>query len=70
MNTEDYCQTPEMMCPVMAVRAVHEAYLQLAAIQKEGCAPQFDNRPAMRSCAEVLRDAGHPGFQDPANPTP
>lgn len=62
METERYCTKLESLSRVDAIRAIHQAYLQLAALDHNvDCAP-YDNAPALAALRNVLRDAGHPGF--------
>jgi len=60
MHTDIYCTTLESLDRVKAIRAIHQAYLQLRAIGPR--IEDFDNDPAMAVLSDCLKDAGHPGF--------
>jgi len=62
METERYCATLEQVNPVESIRAIHQAYLQLIALDSNVDCEHFDNKPALIALAYVLRTAGHPGF--------
>ena len=62
MDTERYCTTLENINPTSAIRAIHQAYLQIAALDTNVDCGEFDNAPALKALADVLKDAGHPGF--------
>lgn len=62
MHSELYCATLDNLDPAKAVRALHEAYLQLTALTANvDCGP-YDTTPALHSLADCLQDAGHIGF--------
>ena len=69
MHTEVYCPDLDKVSRVDLIRAVHEAKMQLAAIsdpttlQVDVDGRVFDNAPAIRSCVDCLRAAGHPGYR-------
>ena len=67
-HTDLYCKSLSELSPVEAIRAIHAAYLQLAAATGEVVASKLDHRPAMSALAACLRAAGHPGFQPGRNP--
>lgn len=68
-HTELHCPTLAALDPVKAIRAIHHAYLQLAANTRElPAASNLDNRPSMKALADCLAEAGHPGFK--ARPEP
>ena len=59
-NIYIYCDTLERLDPVKAVRAIHQAWLQMRALDANiDCAP-YDNAPALQALHDCLRDAGHP----------
>ena len=67
MDTEQYCKQLHALDPVDAIRAIHEAYLQLKAMSDSKgrvCVDgqTYDNKPALRSLRKCLQDAGHIGF--------
>lgn len=66
MHTEIYCTRLDALDPVQAIRAIHEAYLQLAATMGAAAAESFDNIPAAQSLAACLKAAGHMGFDPTA----
>ena len=71
MHTELYCTTLDELDPVQAIRAIHEAWAQLAAVSPYSITEGFDNAPAMASLAACLRAAGHSGFiEDPPHSGP
>jgi hypothetical protein len=59
MDTERYCTKLWKLERVDAIRAIQQAYLQLAHIQQYGC-EGTDNKPAMNALLKCLRQAGHP----------
>jgi len=65
MHTEKYCKTLDRVDPVAAIRAIHEALLQLMAVQKMGVCEDLDNWPAIASLSACLKDAGHIAFVVP-----
>lgn len=62
MDTERYCPRLDALDHVAAIRAIHQAYLQLAATADAASEESFDNGPAMAALADVLKACGHPGF--------
>lgn len=64
MHTEIYCEKLDNMDNVKAIRAIHQAWLQLQALGEtvdgEDCT--YNNAPVIAALAEVLADAGHVGF--------
>lgn len=62
MHTELYCPTLADLDLVKAIRAIHQAHLQLAALWANVDCEYFDNGPALAALAECLSDAGHPDF--------
>lgn len=66
MQTETYCTALDNLDRVKAVRAIHQAYLQLAALMPAATAEGYDNAPAARALVECLQDAGHIGFSPKA----
>lgn len=60
MHTERYCQTLDNLDRTKAVRAIHQALLQLAAHERG--ADSLDNRQAIADLRDCLKDAGHMGF--------
>jgi len=62
MHTELYCDKLDELVPTKAIRAIHQAHIQLAAMARLAAAEGFDNKPALQALAECLRDAGHIGF--------
>jgi hypothetical protein len=63
MATEGYCDHLHRLHPAKAIRAIHEAYLQLFAVTANCDVTPYDCSPALASLRACLRDAGHPGFQ-------
>ena len=70
MHTDLYCDSLDSLDRATAVRAIHEAWLQLAAIghRAEIGGTTFDNVPALHALANCLHEAGHIGF--PTKPEP
>lgn len=69
MHTEIFCNNLDKLDKVKAIRAVHQAYLQLAAIDAIVESDEnimFANGPVIARLAEVLADAGHPAFDGEA----
>ena len=62
MTTEDYCPALPALDRVKAIRAIHQAWLQLSALTDNVDCEHFDNAPALQALAACLADAGHPGF--------
>ncbi len=62
MHTELYCATLDRLDPVQAVRAIHQAYLQLRAVDTACDVEPYDNAPALDALKACLAQAGHPGF--------
>lgn len=64
MHTEIYCDNLDNLDKAKAVRAVHQALLQLQAIgnraQNNGIT--YDNSPAIKALIDVMIDVGHAGF--------
>ena len=65
MDTERYCLTLDNLDRGQAIRAIHQALLQLAATMPAALAEGFDNVPAIQSLVQCMKDAGHMGY----NPT-
>lgn len=57
MHTENYCDSLERLDPVAAIRAVHQAWLQMRALTSCG---HYDNAPAIEALRACLEQAGHP----------
>ncbi len=64
MHTEKYCDTIDSLHRAQAIRAIHQAWLQLRALTNSVDCDCYDNRPTMAALADCLRAAGHPGFVD------
>lgn len=67
MDTEKYCKNLDKLDPEQAIRAIHEAFLQLDSIgviavveSKDG--QVYDNRSVLESLKKCLESAGHLGF--------
>jgi hypothetical protein len=63
-HTERYCDTLDRLDRVKAIRAIQQAYLQLAALDAYADCTGYDNEPALNALLECLRDAGHPAGVD------
>lgn len=60
MHTERYCDSLESLDRVAAIRAIHEAFMQLSSAQDGlDC---LDHGPALESLAACMRAAGHIAF--------
>jgi hypothetical protein len=68
MHTETYCATLDRLDTVQAVRAIHQAYLQLRAVDRNCDVQHYDNGPALEALAMCLAQAGHPAFCEEALP--
>lgn len=66
MHSEIYCTNLDNLDKVKAIRAVQEAYLQLSAMGNyaEVDGVMYDNTPALGALLDVLKDAGHIGFDE------
>lgn len=62
MHTETACLSLDALDRVQAIRAIQQAYLQLAALTANVDCQPYDNAPAMADLAACLRAAGHMGF--------
>lgn len=62
MDTERYCTTPDNLDRVKALRAIHQALLQLSAVVRNCDVAPYDCAPALSDLASCLKDAGHMGF--------
>ena len=62
MHTEIYCPQLDQLNHVQAIRAIHEAWLQLDAIGSriEVDGRSLDNSRALRSLRDVLASVEHP----------
>lgn len=60
MDTERYCTSLDNLDRTKAIRAIQQAYLQLAALDAYVDCEAYDNAPALNALLECLRDAGHP----------
>ena len=63
MHTELYCRTLEILDPVKAIRAIHEALLQLQAASVDD-GRVLDHTGAIASLRACLGQAGHVGFNE------
>lgn len=59
-HTERYCEHLESLDRVQAIRAIHQACLQLSALTSYADCGHYDNAPAMNALLACLRAAGHP----------
>ncbi len=68
MDTEKYCKTLDNLDKKEAIRAIHEAYLQLdsmgldVTINDRGNYLTYDNRIVLVNLKNCLAKAGHIGF--------
>lgn len=64
MHTEEYCKTLDALDRVQAIRAIHQAYLQLMALNDSirTAGAEMDNVPALGALYDCLATAGHIGF--------
>ena len=63
-HTELACTSLDKLDRVKAIRAIQQAYLQLAALTTYTDTESYDNVPAMNALLACLRDAGHPVGDD------
>ena len=70
MHTEMYCDSLDNLDRAKAVRAIHEAWLQLSRMghRPEIDGTTFDNALVLHALATCLHDAGHMNF--PTKPEP
>jgi hypothetical protein len=61
MRTEMYCRTLGALDKVEAIRAIHQAFIQLSAF--EAGVERLDNGPCLEQLSECLKAAGHLGFR-------
>ena len=62
MHTELYCPKLGDLDVNQAIRAIHQAALQLAATADAAAAEGYDNAPAIEALSACLARAGHPGY--------
>jgi hypothetical protein len=62
MHTEIYCTTLLELDRIAAIRAIHQAWLQLSHTQSLAKLDGFNNQPAIDALAACLTAAGHPAF--------
>jgi hypothetical protein len=62
MHTEIYCGSLDRLTREEAIRAIHQAALQLTATASAARAEGFDNFPAIAALDRCLNAAGHPGY--------
>jgi hypothetical protein len=66
MDTEKYCEKLNCLDKTEAIRAIHEAYLQLKAmgeiVNDRESYQVYDNRPVLKNLKKCLVSAGHIGF--------
>lgn len=62
MQTETYCCTLSALDPVKAIRAIHQALIQLSALDSSVDCQHFDNGPALADLRDCMKQAGHMGF--------
>ena len=62
MTTERHCETLGRVSKVQMIRAIHEAHLQLSAVNRDCDLGYYDCNPALAALFECLRDAGHMGY--------
>ena len=62
MHTEDHCLNLGDLNVTDAVRAIHQAYLQLSAMAENLDVTPYDPHPALASLRSCLQQAGHVGF--------
>lgn len=64
MHTELYCPCLAGLDRVAAIRAIHQAWLQLTAITASVDVGCFDNAPAIAALRRCLEAVGHPAGLD------
>lgn len=64
MHTEIFCRTLPDLDRVEAIRAIHQALLQIEAMgtRVEAGGTTYDNAPALAALSACLTKAGHIGF--------
>jgi hypothetical protein len=70
MHTDKYCDNLDNLDRAKAIRAIHEAWLQLSAMghRPEINGTTYDNVPALHALADCLHEAGHMGFPNKPEP--
>lgn len=63
-TTEQHCKTLENLDAVSAVRAIHQGYLQLLALDTQIDCGHFNNQPALQALETCLRQAGFAGLDN------
>jgi hypothetical protein len=64
-HTDLYCKTLDQLDRAAAIRAIHQANLQLRAAQSG--VENLDHMPAIQALDEQLRIAGPPGYSKPSD---
>jgi hypothetical protein len=66
-SSDRYCETLSDLDQAQAIRAIHQAWIQLNAMSYQGRAEvdgtEYDNRATLQELATCLRAAGHLGFK-------
>ncbi len=65
MDTDTYCKSLNKLNKKEAIKVIHEAYLQLKAIEEAdnmGDRICFDNKPVLKRLEMCLEKSGHIGF--------
>jgi hypothetical protein len=61
-DTDRYCFALDNLDRAKAIRAIHQALLQLQALANVADENSFDNAPAIEALTECMADARHIGF--------
>lgn len=59
-HTELYCESLDDLDKMEAIRAIHQAWIQLQA----QVSPSYDNAPAIEALRRCLAAAGHPAGEE------
>lgn len=62
MHTEEFCKSLDALDLETAIRAVHQALLQLTALDNNVDCDCYDNAPAIAALEACMKTAGHIGF--------
>ncbi len=57
-----YCKTMRRVCKAELINALHQAAMQLAAIDKHETLTLVDNRPTQAEIERIMIKAGHLGY--------
>lgn len=62
MHTEEFCRTLHALDLELAIRAIHQALLQLTALNNNVDCDCYDQGPSIAALEACMKQAGHIGF--------